>query len=285
MEIFLDISYGFCNAECSWCLVPHFSDNLKINKFMSLEDIKNFILLNKLDKDIEINFSGLGESLINAEFFKMIDLLSKSFEMNRLISNFSVELSKLEIEKILYCFKTIVIEMGGFTKETRFNNMHIEKDCFFDNLNKAIRIINENPHLDDRLIVKILLNKINFDEVNSNKTNIHLESHKVIIHHDDFIKGITKDKSQEYFLKSNYKEEIRFYINKEEKNNPCTTEEFLRILPSGEIVLCCSAPRGIPVGNAFKESIKQITTSSAYLRAKESQKNRTYTKYCKYCIE
>ncbi len=286
--IMLDLSYGICNAKCNWCHVPYFKDNIKLNKFMSLEDVYKFIELNKNNKNIGIIISGFGEALLNPNFFKIISAIYNSgIHLRSFITNFSTNLSEDEIIFLSLVFDKINIEMGGLSKETRYNNMFIENDYFFNNLEKLLKIIQKNRTLEKSFYLKIIRNKINDYEIRNKDVSINAYVSMPMIYNDKFLDMVSKKNSQ-YFYDLNYMENVPIEIIKESNSKICTTKRLLRILPNGEITLCCAEPRNSnPLNdfNGFEQSIEDIVSSKKFLKLREDQNYKNYSIYCKYCHE
>ena len=153
IPIILDISSGLCNSSCNWCYVPYLKKDFGLNKFMKYEDVEKIVKLN-MGHDFKFYFTGFGEALINPDFFKIFNLIGKNFKMGSMMTNFSKELTESEIEWMLLKLEKLVIEMGGLSAESRYENMHIENDFFFKNMHRLDNILIKNPSLRKSCSVK-----------------------------------------------------------------------------------------------------------------------------------
>lgn len=253
MKIVLDISSFLCNAKCVWCYCNH---NYKNLGFMSIENVKKFISLNP-DICLEITLSGFGEPLINPNFFEIIDLLHEKYNLIVLTTNFSTKLTEQQIKKLEKYFLGLWVDAGGVTKESRYQNMKIENDFFFEN---------------KKIFDKLNSSKIYYSYIETKyNTNEDIKHSYFSIKSDEYYKAISCNKKIDYVNSQIYFEE------------ECTEENFT-ILSNGEILLCCDAlyPDYL-IGNAFEVPILEIISDEKYKNAKQLVKEKKYSHLCKYC--
>ncbi len=283
--VFLDISSGICNAKCSWCWMPYLKKDFNLNRFMTLKNVQKIIEINK-NQQLKITFSGWGEALINPEFFEILSLIAKNFKLGSIMTNFSKKLLKSQMRWMLFGFEKLVIEAGGLSPKTRHQNMHIENDAFFENIETLNDILLENFSLRNSVTVKIIRNKINNQEIISSNQDyvFNIIPCSLLIFDDEFYKHVTLDKNQSYFLDKNYQESVPIEISAKLKIG-CTTKRILRITPSGNVLMCCTSPYGAYLGNAYETSLEDLISSDLYKENLKRMKLRTYCDNCKFCNE
>jgi MoaA/NifB/PqqE/SkfB family radical SAM enzyme len=285
-SVVFDISSGICNAKCNWCYIPHLKKEFNLNKFMTVKDAQKIVEINKNQK-LRIYFTGFGETLINPDFFEIVNLMHENFVLASIMTNFSKKLSKEQIRWLLFVFEKLVIEMGGLSVETRNQNMHINNDAFFENIDTLKEIFRENFSLKNSATIKILRNKTNNEEISKcdhpDEFNIILCS--PIVFKEELYKNVTADKDRNYFLEKNYQEGVPIESEIISLECGCTSKRTLRIIPSGDVLMCCSSPTGAYLGNAYKTSLEEMINSKLYKENLEKMENRTYCENCRFCHE
>jgi MoaA/NifB/PqqE/SkfB family radical SAM enzyme len=95
----LDVAFPNCQKSCPHCVtIPHFVNMRPLQKTTSI-DIEKFIELNIHDKDrYNIVFVPCGESIVNVDFFEIIDLLDQAgFRMGYISTNLALELTDAQL--------------------------------------------------------------------------------------------------------------------------------------------------------------------------------------------
>lgn len=285
-SIIFDITSSHCNANCRWCFVPCMRPEFRSERLMSMEDIDRFVSLNK-GTPLRIYFTGFGEPTIHPHYFDIVAIMFKNFHLASMMTNFSLPLSDRNINLLLFVFERVVIEMGGLSPETRDLNMRIPGDAFFDNLKTLDAILSRNFSLKGSVTVKILHNSINHNELATQDPSylFPIILSKTIIYSDPYYRMMAVSKTRADYLLANSAPGVPLAIVDETLKIGCTSKRLLRITPSGEVYMCCTAPNGYPLGNAFQTPLKDLVASPRYEENLKRMDNRTYSPFCKVCHE
>lgn len=158
-----------CNFRCTMCQVS--SENF-LSKNLDLELFKKVIRENK--QLIKIKLQGMGEPLVNKNFYEMVSFANKFGIAVEFVTNGSL-LTKENIFKLSKNFlSTISISIDGATKET-FEKIRIKSN--FD------------------VVIRNSTNLINFFKSNNNRTEIRALSliQKKNFHETEMIAKLCKD--------------------------------------------------------------------------------------------
>ena len=293
-----------CNFRCTMCQV---SDENFISKNLNFEVFKKFIDQNK--QLLKIKLQGMGEPLVNNNFYKMVDYASQSGICSEITTNGSL----LNEKNINFLKKSqlsrITISMDGATKET-FENIRVKSnfDTVVDNSinlvkqfkRKIIRpeisawctLQKKNIFAAEKIFD--LCSDIGFDKLTY---QIHLtdwgklewreKNNKQQINNDDTkileVLNMIKNKSK----KSNIKVEI-FEENLLSFEKQCSwpwTSTYLS--KTGDIVPCCiiGDEKVESFGNINDQNFSKIWNSTKYMKFRDEIKNNQIPEYCKNCYK
>ena len=293
-----------CNFRCTMCQV---SDENFISKNLNFEVFKKFIDQNK--QLLKIKLQGMGEPLVNNNFYKMVDYASQSGICSEITTNGSL----LNEKNINFLKKSqlsrITISMDGATKET-FENIRV-KSNFNTVVNNSINLVKQFKRkiIRPEISAWCTLQKKNFFEAEkifdlcSNigfdklTYQIHLtdwgklewreKNNKQQINNDDTkileVLNMIKNKSK----KSNIKVEI-FEENLLSFEKQCSwpwTSTYLS--KTGDIVPCCiiGDEKVESFGNINDQNFSQIWNSTKYMKFRNEIKNNQIPEYCKNCYK
>ena len=293
-----------CNFRCTMCQV---SDENFISKNLNFEVFKKFIDQNK--QLLKIKLQGMGEPLVNNNFYKMVDYASQSGICSEITTNGSL----LNEKNINFLKKSqlsrITISMDGATKET-FENIRV-KSNFNIVVNNSINLVKQFKRkiIRPEISAWCTLQKKNFFEAEkifdlcSNigfdklTYQIHLtdwgklewreKNNKQQINNDDTkileVLNMIKNKSK----KSNIKVEI-FEENLLSFEKQCSwpwTSTYLS--KTGDIVPCCiiGDEKVESFGNINDQNFSQIWNSTKYMKFRNEIKNNQIPEYCKNCYK
>ena len=293
-----------CNFRCTMCQV---SDENFISKNLNFEVFKKFIDQNK--QLLKIKLQGMGEPLVNNNFYKMVDYASQSGICSEITTNGSL----LNEKNINFLKKSqlsrITISMDGATKET-FENIRV-KSNFNTVVNNSINLVKQFKRkiIRPEISAWCTLQKKNFFEAEkifdlcSNigfdklTFQIHLtdwgklewreKNNKQQINNDDTkileVLNMIKNKSK----KSNIKVEI-FEENLLSFEKQCSwpwTSTYLS--KTGDIVPCCiiGDEKVESFGNINDQNFSQIWNSTKYMKFRNEIKNNQIPEYCKNCYK
>lgn len=292
MKAVIELVSNMCNSSCRWCFTQYESGK-QIKKGMMSKDIFEKIIL--LNPGLRIIPFSHGEALLHKGFNDMMRFaLNNNCRLDRIHSNFALDLDD-EYFKTFLKFRAVTINIGGATEKTHRANMGTDFNKVISNIKKLCDYKQrENSRVNIEL--KMVLNKINIQETDKLKklaNDIDKDIHTATFP----IYFSTSDSTQEEMLK--------FYDNNINDNVPCRDkiirrnnhieviskktnmkcdEHIFTIRWNGKIQMCCRSrlEEGI-VGNATKQSLKQIQKFHYYKYMLKKVKNRTYISYCKYC--
>ena len=293
-----------CNFRCTMCQV---SDENFISKNLNFEVFKKFIDQNK--QLLKIKLQGMGEPLVNNNFYKMVDYASQSGICSEITTNGSL----LNEKNINFLKKSqlsrITISMDGATKET-FENIRV-KSNFNTVVSNSINLVKQFKRkiIRPEISAWCTLQKKNFFEAEkifdlcSNigfdklTYQIHLtdwgklewreKNNKQQINNDDTkileVLNMIKNKSK----KSNIKVEI-FEENLLSFEKQCSwpwTSTYLS--KTGDIVPCCiiGDEKVESFGNINDQNFSQIWNSTKYMKFRNEIKNNQIPEYCKNCYK
>jgi len=293
-----------CNFRCTMCQV---SDENFISKNLNFEVFKKFIDQNK--QLLKIKLQGMGEPLVNNNFYKMVDYASQSGICSEITTNGSL----LNEKNINFLKKSqlsrITISMDGATKET-FENIRVKSnfDTVVDNSINLVKqfkrkIIRpeisawctlQKKNIFEAEKIFDLCSDIGFDKLTY---QIHLtdwgklewreKNNKQQINNDDTkileVLNMIKNKSK----KSNIKVEI-FEENLLSFEKQCSwpwTSTYLS--KTGDIVPCCiiGDEKVESFGNINDQNFSQIWNSTKYMKFRDEIKNNQIPEYCKNCYK
>jgi len=292
MKAVIELVSNICNSSCRWCFTQYKSSEV-INKcFMTDNNFKKIILLNKGLKIIPFSH---GEALLHKGFNNLITFaLKNNCTMNRIHSNFAMDLDKEHFENLVN-FRFVTVNIGGATEKTHFLNMKTDFNKVIGNLTKLCAY-KKNTKSDVVIELKMVLNKIN----RKDKEKLKKLGKKI----DKCIKVST---FPIYFTTSDstQAEMKRFYDNNIDERVPCRDiikeenglikvvsksvndiccNHILTVRYNGLVQMCCRprSQEGI-VGDALTTSLIDIKNSDIYRKNLRKLINREYISYCKHC--
>ncbi len=289
-----------CNFRCTMCQVssPNF-----VSKNLDFEMFKKVIDENK--QLLKIKLQGMGEPLVNINFYKMVEYATKYGIVSEITTNGSL-LNENNIQKLLKSnLSRITVSIDGASPDI-FEKIRIKSnfELVISNCKKLINnfkkkivrpeisawCVVQNDNVNDFENIFDICKKIGFDkltyqfhlsgwgksewdEINQRK-KIEINSIK------DRIKNIKKRGKNEG-MEINIFEENLLSFNKQ-----CVWPwESSYISKTGDVVPCCiiGDEKVISFGNIKKNSFKDIWNSENYKNFRNDIKNNKIPNYCKNC--
>ena len=291
-----------CNFRCTMCQVS--SPNFK-SKNLDYEMFKKTIDDNK--QLLKIKLQGMGEPLVNNNFFNMMEYASKYSIVSEITSNGSL-LNEKNISKLLNAkISRITISIDGATSEifekirVKSNFETVVSNC--KNLIKAFKKKIIRPEISAWCVVqndnvkqfeKIyrLCKEIGFDKLTyqfylsgwgKDEWNNINKSKKVEINSLKQKIDEIKKKGKNEGMEVNVFEENLLSFSK-----PCVWPwESSYISKTGDVVPCCiiGDEQVVSFGNIEKNSFKDIWNSKDYKNFRSNIKNNKIPNYCKNCYK
>lgn len=291
-----------CNFRCTMCQVssPNF-----ISKNLDYEMFKKTIDNNK--QLLKIKLQGMGEPLVNNNFFSMVEYASKYSIVSEITTNGSL-LNEKNISKLLKSnLSRITVSIDGATSEI-FQKIRVKSD--FDtvitnckNLIKAYQKKIIRPEISAWCVIQIdnvsqfekiyhLCKEIGFDKLTY---QFYLSGWG-----KDEWNNINKDKRIEIDTLKNKIEEIKLKgasqgmeINIFDENllsfsKQCVWPwESSYISKTGDVVPCCiiGDEKVVSFGNLKNNTFKEIWNSENYKNFRNDIKNNQIPDYCKNCYK
>lgn len=282
---------SFCNVSCLWCWM-HYSGKMDLG-LMGFENFKKFIAMNAefLSKNkIYISPFHRGESLLNADFFNMLDYAyERGVMIGPIDSNLSVE---FDIRRLVNCHASrIIVNIGGTTKEIHEKVMRGSKfELVISNLKELLRLSKSNKHI----YLKMNVTKHNFHQINGISDFLKKlggRPQNAIVGATGFSQPAEASRGEiEEFFSNVVSDEIRDYLNftyDEEKNISTKIKRCYFWGPTvkwdGKVSICCHDQLGrLNLGNAFRVPLSEILESRDYKTAEKKGRNREFY-FCKNC--
>lgn len=267
-----------CNLKCQMCSLKNSTHQ---KKFLKTKDLIKII---KEFNPRKINLTGMGETLLNPEFEKLIKVCHQNYIDYSFISNLQFLNPKILLAIKKYPPQSISISMeSGYARnyeQIRFgasfkklkSNLKLLSD-FVKKNNLQIELIINLVYLDFNLkdlthIYKVidLANKFKFNKITSQNTNTlspyiqKLYSKHLIENKFKLIKNYSEKKHFDFF----------FPLTKIQKNTCYYPWIYPQITSGGEILPCCVLPQfgnyqqiidNYSFGNIFNSSLKKIWNS------------------------
>lgn len=293
MVYVVELSGRLCNSRCVWCFNQYsVAEKIKAG-FMSFENFKRFVDLNR-GKNLAIIPYAHGDALINPEFVRIMDYaISEGVYLKHVHTNLAMSLTDDHF-RVLCSLKNMVVNFGGGKDETQYLNMKTDLKKVLSNL-KRLWEVRETLSSKVLIVAKMVINKRNNNEVDLLKKRIREVIPKGIGFgayplyfgcsdgsNEDKLKFIEENLTPEISCRDSWRIEDGKAIV-ETKATKC-----YGLIPTvrwdGGVNICCRARYhdGI-VGDAFKQSMGSILTSSIYREALVLANKRKYVEYCKYC--
>ena len=255
-KIYVEITNN-CNLSCSFC-----NENKRKKEFITIDKFN--ILLDKLRGYTDfIYFHLMGEPLMHPKINELIDLASKSFNIN--ITTNGYLLDKIKNNKNI---RQINVSLQSFNE--KYNK---SIDDYLNNIFESSEILlKNNTIINYRLWINtkyrdLIINKLNeYYKVNINGNTII--SDNVFIEFDE--EFIWPDLCNSYFNEEGSCMGLRTHIG---------------ILVDGTVVPCCLDTNGvINLGNIYEEDLKDVLNKKIVNDMKENFKNnKKINKLCKHC--
>ncbi len=292
-----------CNFRCTMCQVS--SPGFKA-KNMSLDTFEKLIEQNP--QLIKIKLQGMGEPLVNKNFFEMINICDKNGVFVETVTNGSL-LNDKNIEKIINSnsIYKVSISVDGSTKKT-FENIRVKSN--FDNvinniknLSNKIKFHKKDINLRALCLIQksnfnefeeilLLCKKLGFDELEYQVqlTGWGKSEWEQINQENDINFENYEDKNKLKAIINKYKDK-NFKASIAENNiltkdNKCSYPWHNPYISSeGKVVPCCMVadPEIITFGDINKYSFNKIWNSKEFLNFRSSITNHKLRDFCKNC--
>ena len=291
-----------CNFRCTMCQVssPNFiSKNLNYETFIkTIEDNQQLL---------KIKLQGMGEPLVNNNFYKMVEYASKHGIVSEITTNGSL-LNEKNIKKLLSSnLSRITVSIDGATPIV-FEKIRVKSDfkTVVSNCKRLINLFKKKiirPELSawcvvqhdnvaefediyklckeigfDKLTYQFHLSgwgKSEWDKINSSK-KIEIDSLR------ERIENIKKKSSIEGFEVNIFEENLLSFDKK------CVWPwESSYISKTGDVVPCCiiGDEKVVSFGNVKESSFKDIWNSDKYENFRKNIQNNKIPDYCKNCYQ
>lgn len=292
-----------CNFRCTMCQVS--SPGFKA-KNMTLETFEK--LIDQNPQLIKIKLQGMGEPLVNKNFFEMIDICDKNGVFVETVTNGSL-LNDKNIDKIINSnsIYKVSISVDGSTKKT-FEDIRVKSDFNnvinnIKNLSNEIKLHKKNINLRALCLIQksnfhqfeeilILCKELGFDELayqvqltGWGKTEWEKVNQEKDINFENYedknkLKDILNKHNDKNFKASIVEDNI---LTKENKcsypwHNPYISAE-------GKVVACCMVadPEIISFGDINKSEFNKIWNNKEFLNFRSSITNHKLRDFCKNC--
>ena len=293
-----------CNFRCTMCQV---SDDDFVSKNLSFDLFKKFIDQNK--QLLKIKLQGMGEPLVNKNFFEMVNYASERGICSEITTNGSL-LTKRNLEQ-LYNSKLsrITISIDGATKNT-FEGIRIKSN--FD------EVIYNCKQLVQKFKKKIIrpeisawctLQKKNFNEIEKIFdlcSSVGFDKLTYQLHLTDWGKEKWREKNNKskidnesvelqkilqnvYNKSKNYKIQVEIFdenlLSFEKQCSWPWSSTYLS--KTGDIVPCCiiGDEKVESFGNIYDQQFNEIWNSEKYLNFRKRIKQNEIPEYCKNCYK
>ena len=293
-----------CNFRCTMCQV---SDENFISKNLSFDLFKNFINQNK--QLLKIKLQGMGEPLVNNNFFEMVEHASKHGICSEITTNGSLlnekNISFLKKSKL----SRITISIDGATKET-FESIRI-KSNFETVISNSKNLVKKfkDKFIRPEISAWCTLQTKNFfeaEKIFDLCSSIGFDKITYQVHLTDWGKKEWREKNtlnQINYENKNVLDTLKKIKNKSEGkkiqveifqdnllsySKQCSwpwTSTYLS--KTGDIVPCCiiGDEKVESFGNINEENFDQIWNSKRYKDFRSNIKNNTIPEYCKNCYK
>ena len=291
-----------CNFRCTMCQVssPDFkSKNLDYDMFKKTIDDNKQLL--------KIKLQGMGEPLVNNNFFNMMEYASKYSIVSEITTNGSL-LNEKNIKKLLKAnISRITISIDGATADV-FQKIRVKsnfetvvsncKNLITSFKKKIIRpeisawCVVQNDNVGQFEDIYNLCRKIGFDKLTyqfylsgwgkEEWNNINKEKKVEINSLNQKIQEIKKRGSAEGMEVNIFEENLLSF------SKQCVWPwESSYISKTGDVVPCCiiGDEKVVSFGNIKKNTFKEIWNSDEYKNFRNSIKNNQIPNYCKNCYK
>ena len=255
-KIYLEITNG-CNLNCEFCI----KNNRKI-EYINIDNFK--LILNKLKKHTDyLYFHVLGEPLLHPNINELIEIASKSFNINITTNGYLI--NNLNSNNV----RQLNISLHSFNE-----NYNIKLNDYLDNIFNKIDTLN-NTYISLRLWVKNKYNKGIINYINNRyKLNIKDDVKNYKINNHIFI--------------NNFHEFIWPDLNNKHYNEKGTCYalvDHIGILVDGTIIPCCLDSKGIiNLGNIYNNNLDEILYNKRVINMIKNFKNNIKCEeLCKHC--
>ena len=307
MKIVVELTSGLCNARCVWCFMQYETGLTVTKGFMSLDNFKRFINLNKgfrdpffhriLFREKKSGFSIIpfskGEALLNPEFTDIINYaVSRKIPLWHIHTNLGMELTLKHLVALCKHVK-VTVNFGGGRKETHRQNMGTDFVKVLHNL-KRLMYVKRKTRSPVAIHAKMVINKRNVNEVSILRRKVKKISKRITVGTTEILFACSNsdDEDKLRFIEENLASGIpcrdKWRISKGTVIVSPKIKKCYGKVPTvkwdGAVQICCRlrSHEGI-VGNAFEDPMKKILTSSVYKKAMILGKKRKYVPFCKFC--
>ena len=150
-----------CNLKCTICFNGYFE---RVGTDMSFENFKTIIDQSSNFKIID--FTGVGESLLNKDFLKMVRYAKSKKMLVMFYSNFYLLNKKIAEELIEIGVDCVIVSLDGATKET-YEKIRVGSnfEIITNNVNDLFRLKKERKSKTPLVYFNYVINKYNIGEV------------------------------------------------------------------------------------------------------------------------
>ena len=255
-KIYLEITNG-CNLNCEFCI-----KNTRKIEYINIENFK--LILNKIKKYTDyLYFHVLGEPLLHPNINELIDIASKSFNINITTNGY-----------LINNLKTHNIRQLNISLHSYNDDYNIKLEEYLDNIFNKIDSLN-NTYISLRLWVKNKYNKKIIKYINNRyslKIKDDVKNYKINNHIfiNNFHEFIWPDLNNTYYS---------------EKGTCYALVDHIGILVDGTIIPCCLDSRAIiNLGNIYKDNLDDILKKKRVENMiKNFKNNRKCEELCKHC--
>ena len=294
----------FCNLRCKMCEHTYW---LEPNRHMSFEEFKQIV--DQFPKLKWAGLTGIGESLLNSDFLKMVKYLKEtSNPIVEVIDNFLLLKKDITTQLIKYGVDEMFCSMAGATKETYqrimdgsnldtvlknikdFDTAKKEFNSFTPILSFHYIISKENIKEAEMFLDLVYSLGVEFFEVYYTPLLHGFEEVK-----SSFLEEFTEDLKQRLEKKG---KELGIYVgfNLSSKSNKppvklCSNWIMPFIFVTGEVIPCCvenegnrrEAQKNYALGNVFQEKFKDIWYGEKYTKFRKLIRENKIPSQCTHC--
>lgn len=292
-----------CNLKCIMCEHTYWDEP---SCDMTFQEFK--YIIDQFPKTKWIGLTGIGESLLNKDFLKMLKYAKSKSIYIELYDNFIFAAPKISKEFINIGVDRIIASVDAATKET-YEKIRVGADFenTINNLENFIRLKKEmNSHFPE-LDFHFIVSKLNVSEIPDYVNLIHSlqsDGSKIVftkvLHWFDEIKNLYINQIPQEIVRDAEKRAKSFNLRigwgsdtLKEKPPVKQCKEFIMpfIFVNGDVICCCATneanrrdfQKETSFGNVFKEPFKDIWNSEKYRDFRKTIRMGSIPVQCKNC--
>lgn len=292
MNVVVELTGGFCNSRCVWCFTTYKCEMSMKRGLMSPDNVKQFLRLNDGFAFDVIPF-GHGEALLNPRFVECCRMILESGRrLASIHTNLAMDVSNEKID-VLSKFGKVVVNVGGATEETHFENTGTSLKKVLSNVEQLLK----RQH--GSVEIKMVVNHRNYEEKQAlcdigRNLNVPVGFFPIYFGPSD-----SDNDDCAMFVKQNLMMDDGSIDKRIEcRDNVELDDGVWKVAPAssscyglittvrwhGGVNVCCRVryDDGI-VGDAFAMPLSEILRSEKYGEARRLGLKRQYVEYCKYC--